>query len=70
MVKKRLVVKIFKKGDLRDCNNWREVTLLPVIRKIFCRMLLERVKIDVDKKLQKSRLDLHRRQVQQKRSLH
>ena len=27
--KKGLIVKIFKKGDLRDCNNWREVTLLP-----------------------------------------
>ena len=29
--KKRLIVKIFTKGDLRDCNNWRGVTLLPVI---------------------------------------
>ena len=34
--KKGLVVKIFKKGDLRDCNNWRGVTLLPIISKIFC----------------------------------
>ena len=33
--KKGLVVKIFKKGDLRDCNNWRGVTLLPIISKIF-----------------------------------
>jgi len=28
MWKKGLIVKIFKKGDLRDCNNWRGVTLL------------------------------------------
>ena len=27
----RLLVRIFKKGDLRDCNNWRGVTFLPVI---------------------------------------
>ena len=32
--KKELVVKVFKKGDLRECNNWRGVTLLPVISKI------------------------------------
>ena len=29
--KKGLLVRIFKKSDLRDCNNWRGVTLLPVI---------------------------------------
>ena len=29
--KKGLIVKIFKKGDLRECNNWRGATLLPVI---------------------------------------
>ena len=46
-------VKVFKKGDLRECNNWRGVTLLPVINKIFCRMLLERIKKGVDKKLRK-----------------
>lgn len=53
MWKKGLIVKIFKKGDLRDCNNWRGVTLLPVISKIFCRMLLERIKRGVDKELRK-----------------
>ena len=47
------MVKIFKKGDLPDCNNWRRVTLLPVISKIFCRMMLERIKIGIDKKLRK-----------------
>ena len=51
--KKGLIVKIFKKGDLHKCNNWRGVTLLPVISKIFCRMMLERIKIGIDKKLQK-----------------
>ena len=51
--KKGLVVKVFKKGDLCECNNWRGVTLLPVINKIFCRMLLERIKKGVDKKLRK-----------------
>ena len=47
MWKKGFMVKIFKKGDLPDCNNWRRVTLLPVISKIFCRMMLERIKIGI-----------------------
>ena len=50
---KGLIVKIFKKGDLRDYNNWRGVTLLPVISKIFCRMMLEWIKIGINKKLRK-----------------
>ena len=36
---------------MHECNNWRGVTLLPVISKIFCRMLLERIKKGVDKTL-------------------
>ena len=51
MWKEELIVKIFKKGDLRDSSNWRGVTLLPVISKIFCRMMLKRIKIGIDKKL-------------------
>ena len=51
--KKGLIVKIFKKGDLPDCNNWRGVTLQAVVITIFCRMVLERLKIGIDKKLRK-----------------
>ena len=51
--KKGLVAKVFKKGDLHQCNNWIGVTLLPVISKIICRMLLERIRKGVDKKLRK-----------------
>ncbi len=58
MWKKGLVVKIFKKGDLRDCNNWTGVTLLPIISKIFCKMLLERIKRGVDRKLRMEQAEL------------
>ena len=51
--KKGLVVKVFKKDDLRKCNNWRGLTLLPVNSKIFCRLGLEQIKKGVDKKLRK-----------------
>ena len=53
MWKKELVVKVFKKRSLHECNNCRGVTLLPVSSKIFCRMQLERIKKGVDKKLRK-----------------
>ena len=42
-----------KEGDFRDCNNWRGVTLLPIISKIFQRILIGRIKRGVDKTLQK-----------------
>ena len=52
--KKGLIIKIFKKGDLRDCRNWRGVTSLPVISKIFCRMMLQADQdIGIDKTLRK-----------------
>jgi len=53
ILKKGLIVKIFKKGDLRHCKNWRGVTLLPIISKVFCRMMPERIRIGIDKKLRK-----------------
>ena len=70
MCKKELVVSIFKKGDFRDCNNWRGVTLLLIISKIFHRMLLERIKKGIDKKLKKSRPALDQMEIQLNRSLH
>ena len=51
--KKGLVVKVFKKGDLHECNNGRGVTSLPSINKIFLRTLLGGIKKGIDKKLRK-----------------
>ena len=53
MWKKELAVNVFKKRSLHKCNNCRGVTLLPVSSKIFCRMRLECIKKDLDKKLRK-----------------
>ena len=36
-----IIIKIPKKGDLSDCNNWRDITLLSVPGKVFCRIILQ-----------------------------
>ena len=53
MWKKRLVVNVFKKGSLHECNNCRGVTFVLVISKISCGMRLGRIKKGIDRKLRK-----------------
>jgi len=48
-----LIVRLPKKGDLGDCNNWRGITLLPVTLKVFCKILLNRLKRATEKVLRK-----------------
>ena len=50
-----LIVKLPKKGDLRECTNWRGITLLPVISKISGRVLISRIKKGVDNILRNPR---------------
>ena len=45
------LVKLPKKGDLGICKNWRGIMLLSVPSKVFCRIILERLKHDLDRKL-------------------
>ena len=45
------IVKIPKKGDLTDCNNWRGITLLSVPGKVFCSIILGRIRKAIDEKL-------------------
>ena len=46
-----IIEKLSKKGDLSDCNNWRGIQLLSLPLKIISRILLERLKTNVDKQL-------------------
>jgi hypothetical protein len=45
------LIKLPKKGDLGNCNNYRGITLLSVPGKVFNRVLLERMKNAVDPQL-------------------
>jgi len=46
-----MIVPLPKKGDLSDCNNWRGITLLSVLSKVFACVLLGRIRKAVDTNL-------------------
>ena len=46
-----MIITLPKKGDLSNCNNWRGITLLSVPGKVFCAVLLNRLKDSIDLKL-------------------
>ena len=49
--KKGHLVKLPKKGDLSNCNNWRGIMLLSIPGKVLARIILERLKTSLDKTL-------------------
>jgi len=48
---KKGIVKLPKKGNLSDCNNWRGITLLSTPGKVLTRALLNRLQNAVDQTL-------------------
>ena len=46
-----LIVKLPKKGDLADCNNWIGVTLLPITSKVFSKIIHTRLAETLDETL-------------------
>ena len=55
--KEGLIIKIPKKGDLANCNNWRGITLLSIPSKIMFRIILNRIQDTVEQSLGKNRPD-------------
>ena len=56
--KKGLLIKLPKKGYLSYCKNWRGIMLLNMISKVFCRVILERIKTALNKKLREKQAGL------------
>jgi hypothetical protein len=50
---KGLIIKIPKKGDLSNCNNWRGITLLSTPSKVLTRIILNRIQNTVERHLRK-----------------
>ena len=51
--KRSLIVKLPKKGDLKECKNWRGITLPRVISKVISRIVITRIRTGVDNRLRK-----------------
>ena len=47
--KKGIIVKLPKKGDLSVCSNWRGINLLSTPGKIFCRIMLQRMRQAIER---------------------
>ena len=47
---KRRFVKLPNKGYLRDCTNWRGITLLVIASKVLSKIFIERLKSKADKR--------------------
>ena len=45
------IVCIPKKGNLTECDNWRGVTLLSIPGKVYCQLILNRIRDVVDREL-------------------
>jgi hypothetical protein len=48
-----IIIELPKKGDPSNCNNWRGIMLLSIVRKVFSRMILNRIQGPVDKIIRK-----------------
>ena len=48
-----VIVKLPKKGNLEVYDNWRGVTLLSVLGKVLCRIIIDRIKGEIKNVLRK-----------------
>ena len=46
-----LIIKLATKGNTKPCKNWRGITLLSVVGKILCRIIIDRIRSGVDDRL-------------------
>ena len=58
--KKGLIIKLAKKGNLKDCKNSRGITLLPVVGKILGRIIIDRIRRGIDSRLRKEQAGYRR----------
>lgn len=52
--KMSIILPIFKKGDSSDCSNYRGITLLSVVSKVYERILEKRLKMAVEEQLEEA----------------
>ena len=55
-----LIIKLPKKGDLSNCNNWRGITLLSLTSKIMRRIIYKRLSNALDETLRAEQADFRK----------
>ena len=50
-MERKLPIKLPKTGDLKECKNWRGIMLLSTAGKVLNRIILQRLKVELDKRL-------------------
>jgi hypothetical protein len=48
-----VLMKLPKKGDLSNCNNWRDITLLSLPRKVLAKVILQKINARLDNSIRK-----------------
>ncbi|PVD27306.1 hypothetical protein C0Q70_12461 [Pomacea canaliculata] len=54
------LVKLPKEGELTQCRNWREITLLSIPSKVLTKIILERLKTALDRRLRQEQAGFRR----------
>jgi len=58
--RKRVIIKLPKKSDISDCSNWRGITLMSVPGKVFCLIMLNRLRDAIDATLHEEQAGFRR----------
>ena len=56
-MEERIDCQTAKKGNLKQCKNWRGITLLSVVSKVMGRIVIDRIRTGVESKLRKEQAD-------------
>lgn len=57
---KGIIIKLSKKGNLEECDNWRGITSLSVPGKVLCRIIINRIRDAIDIILRKEQAGFRR----------
>ena len=66
---KELIVKLPKREDLTECDNWIGITLMLVIMKLFGTAIINRIREGVDNKLRNEQADKEMAEIRHSRFL-
>ena len=58
---KGIIVKVPKKGNTKNCDNWCGITLLSVPSKMFCRVLLDPMETAIDTRIRQEQAGFRKR---------